>query len=169
MKLVPHLTAARFEQLKPGELFIALEGDRTCLALTAQDPEKDNAKLIVLLGPKFPEGIKGPHVVGWAAISVVSFGADYELRLPLEPASWSDAEPGPSMSCALLADGAPFFRANFSPTENQVRACYVKAADGTIFYRRPPGIHAFALSYEIAVAKPEQGSTIILRSGGRVA
>jgi len=165
MKISPKVTATRFEQLKPGDLFIFLENGWSCIALATQDPDTVGGKLILLLGPQFPKEMNGPHLIGWGSVTVVSFGNEYELRLPTFPNLWSDIEPPANEFCALLADDVPFFRANFSPTANHYRACYVRVGDGAVSFRRPPGIQAFALSYEILVPKMDQGLAAILKSG----
>jgi hypothetical protein len=165
MKIVPELTATRFEQLNPGDLFIFLENGRSCVALATQNPEEVGGKLILLLGPQLPEEMNGPHLIGWGGVTVVSFGSEYELRLPTTPNLWSDVEPPAGHFCVLLADDVPFFRANCSPIASQYRTCYVRVQDGAVSFRRPPGIHAFALSYEVLAPKMDRGLAVILKIG----
>ena len=62
MKIAPKLTVTRFEQLTQGDLFIFLVREEAYVALAAEDKNEQGKKLVLVLGPTFPEGCKGPHL-----------------------------------------------------------------------------------------------------------
>jgi hypothetical protein len=51
--------------------------------------------LIVPLGPRFPDGLDRPSLVGMPAANVISFGKEYVLRLPTRPEGWRLDAPDP--------------------------------------------------------------------------
>ena len=141
----------RFEELTPGDLFIFLESEGSYIGLAVEDKNDRGRKLVLNLGPKFPNGVSAPHIFPWAPATVVSFAKEYQLRLPISPDHWSAVLPNPGQHCVLLVDNTAYFRANFSPYPGRFHACYVRAFDGMVEYS-PPGISAFALEWEIFTA-----------------
>ena len=138
MKLVPKLTATRFEQVTPGDLFIFFTPEQTYVALAAKDFEQER-QLMLILGPEFPEGTTGAHLFPWKATTVISFGRDYELRLPTSPTRWSALPPSdPARHCIFLDGDAPYVRANCSPYPGRFQPCYVRMSDGLIKYDGSP-------------------------------
>ncbi len=162
MKILPELTVTRFEQLTPGDLFIFLIREEQYVALAAEDKNEKGRNLILLLGPKFPEDVSGPHLFPWTAATVISFGKEYELQLPIFPHHWSSQPPDPQQHCILLAGNTAYVRANFSPYPRRFQPCYVRMNDGLVEYGSPPGIGAFALEWEIVTpATIRDGRTVL--------
>lgn len=55
MDIIPAVHVERFEQLKPGDLFIHLDGKRTFYALKTQPAAKGDRSSMVLMGPSFTQ------------------------------------------------------------------------------------------------------------------
>jgi hypothetical protein len=163
MKIVPELIATRFEQLTPGDLFIFLIREEFYIALAAREKSEGGRNLVLILGPKFPEGTRGPTLFPWAAAAVVSFGKEYQLRLPTDPHCWSPVPPNPEQHCVLLVDNTPYFRADFVHYPGRFHTCYVRASDGMVEYEIPRGIVAFALEWEISTIGSDSNPRSILK------
>lgn len=151
MQVVPNVKVTRFEQLEPGDLFIMLYRDRSCLALKAVDQLGNGDKLILPLDPSFTKRALGPHLLGWQGATAVSFGRDYTVRLPTASEAWAIQAPEYDVFCLAVTSDHIYFRANFSTYENDFRACWVRAADGEVIYDRLPPIMAYALQWEIVI------------------
>jgi hypothetical protein len=87
MQTIPKVQIERFEQLSPGDLFIFSYNGKSHLALKAEDPERGRDKYILPLGPTLPTGMSVPTLLGWHAMTVISFGKDYIVRLPTNPSA----------------------------------------------------------------------------------
>ena len=78
MQVLPVVKIDRFEQLDPGDLFVYPHPNGSCWALKAVDLEANGDKLILPLGPTFPQSTGGPRLLPWQATTTVSFGKDYD-------------------------------------------------------------------------------------------
>lgn len=162
--VVPTLGVTRFAQLAPGDLFLALFGSNdSCVAMVAEDPSANGEKLLVPLGPRFPGGIAGPTLISPPGVTVVSFGKNYTLRLPVRAEAWAGAAPPPETVCILVTSSGSYFRVDAGPAPGR-HYCYVDIATGRINltgqglsqqYAPPAGISAFAVEWEIVTDEPE--------------
>jgi hypothetical protein len=113
MNVFPEARVERFEQLKPGALFLAEIAGHKMVALKAFDDQQDGDKLMALLGPTFPSQIRPGQLVSWDRLTVLSLGSDYTLELPTQPEGWSLEAP-PSSSLAIVqTSGGVFVRTYF--------------------------------------------------------
>src|ERR1700736_1566371 len=88
MEITPALKATRFSQLKPGELFMFANKSSSAVALVAADPTRDGDMIMIPLGPELPrENIA--RIFDSRQMDVLSFGTDYDVRLPADPRGWS--------------------------------------------------------------------------------
>ena len=169
MKVVPALTITRFAQLAAGDLFLApLGGDDSCVAIVAEDPTQNGQKSLVPLGPSFPGRTGGPTLISPPGMTVVSFGKNYVLRLPVRAKGWSASAPPPGTIGILATDSGRYFRADAGPSPG-VLFGYIDIATGRIHtsgqgtfqqYAPPTGIHAFAIEWEIVTNEPEPRSIL---------
>jgi hypothetical protein len=108
MNIFPGARVERFEQLKPGELFLAEVAGHKMVALKAFDEQHDGDKLMALLGPTFPSHIRPGQLVQWERLTVLNLGSDYTLELPTQPDGWSPDAP-PSSTLAMVQTPAGVF------------------------------------------------------------
>jgi hypothetical protein len=163
MQSNPPLRVTRFAQLSPGDLFILRRRDERYVGLVVHDSTEDGQTLLLPIGPTLPSFMTWPTLTeDHPGATVISFGADYAARLPVDPAGWEDEEPPAAVTALVVAEGATFLRCNFSPRPGQFQACYVNLADGEIctsgggrggFYVRPSGIRAYATRWELSTTE----------------
>jgi len=162
MQHSPSVSVTRFAQLEPGALFLWRHREGSCVSIVADD--QDGQKYIVPLGPAFPADIGGPSLVHSTGVTVVSFGKDYTLRLPVQPTEWFLETPPPNIHCILVADGRAYIRVNYILRPNEFSPCYVDLDTGFIFVRgtggfrefvTPPGTGAFAIEWKIVTREED--------------
>lgn len=164
MVVTPKLKVARFAKLRSGELFLFEHDHIQCVGLVAEYRDPDPKKLLLALGPKFPGNLSGPCLVGSVSVTTVSFVKEFSIRLPVDPKYWTDTEPDIDCYCLAASENNLYFRANSHTVPGQpfIR-CFVDAASGIVEvnqhrfgeFARPPGILAFAVSWEIVTTELE--------------
>lgn len=148
------VNVGRFAQLNAGDLFLLLDVNCRCVALCVESTT-DKDKLMVPIGPNLPSHIKGPSLLEGSRATVISFGKNFSVRLPVEPDSWLDSEPGhDTPTLAVTDEGGIYLRAQFTGFGTQPVYCFVNIADGTICsnahsYTQPKGIKAYATAWEL--------------------
>jgi hypothetical protein len=170
MQIVPAPRITRFAQLNSGDLFFWRHGLGACVAIVAEDPTPGGEKFALPLGPEFPVDVTGPTLINANGTTVVSFGKEYVLRLPVRPKEWLDTSPPRDTHCILVTEQGTYFRANFSRQPVLFSPCYVDVVTGLICARSsgsagqfvtPSGTQAFALQWEIVTT--ESNPRAILR------
>lgn len=101
MPSTPKIRVERFAKLQSGELIrFEIQGVSSIrLVCDYQDDEPEN--LLLLLGPNFPNPLSHP-TLGKLNLTDVSFESDFLLRLPVDPPSWSEAEPNFDCNCLMV-------------------------------------------------------------------
>jgi hypothetical protein len=150
MLMTPGLKVDRFEQLEPGELFICPRLQGPCLALKAEDPERNGEKLVLPLS-NIQRGGNEPRLYRPSPMTTISLGKDYTIKLPTTPDGWSVEDPDAEVFCLVIFHDVVFFRANFSFDPKVFNQCLVRASDGIVVCRGVPGIPAYALRWEIVI------------------
>jgi len=146
MKITPAFTVQRLAQLQPGNLFIFDWKAGSTAAIKVVDPQMNGDPLMLLLGPTFTDDASEPTLIAEQRLTVVSFGNDYTIRLPVSPNGWAMNET-PSRSVCIATTGADvFFRLPLPRGE-----CYVNIRSGEIAKGVPSGTLAYAKSWEILV------------------
>jgi hypothetical protein len=69
MIVIPPVRTERFEQLKPGDLFLLINQNYKFYALKTQEPPTGERSQMVLLGPSFPEGVTESFLLPWQAVT----------------------------------------------------------------------------------------------------
>ena len=158
MQPAPALRVTRFAQLDCGDLFLWRHKEGGCVAIVAADPTQNDHKLILPLGPDFPRDVTGPFFLYPDGITVVSFGKQYVLNLPVQPRGWLDTPPPQGTHCILVTEAGVYIRVNRSPNPREFHVCYVDLATGLICTRgsgasqefaTPSGVPAFAIQWEL--------------------
>ncbi len=170
MDITPVLTTTRFSQLKPGELFIFPNDTASAVALAVADPTRDGDMVMIPLGPALPREMVA-RIADPPRMDVLSFGTDYEVRLPAGPAGWSVDVPPAEPPCFVLFAQGLYLRANFDPNPAGFKACYVGMKDGRILasgkridsaFVTPRGISGYAAKW--ALLTKEREPRVILSS-----
>jgi hypothetical protein len=171
VNITPVLTATRFSQLKPGELFIFASETASAVALTVADPTSDGDVFMVPLGPAAPREMVA-RIVAPRQMDVLSFGTDYEVRLPADPAGWSVDVPPAEKLCFVLCAQGLYLRANFDPNPAGFKACYVDMKDGRILasadridsaFLIPRGISGYAIEWTLLTKESEPRAILASR------
>jgi hypothetical protein len=163
MLSTPKIRVERFAKLQPGELIRFEINGISSIGLVCNYQDDEPEKLLLLLGPKFPTPVSHPTLVK-LNITAVSFGKDFLLRLPVDPSSWSEAEPNFDCNCLMVISDEIYFRAYGSSDPRGFVPCFINAKTGVVQvasglppgrYERPVGTAAYALSWEILTAELE--------------
>jgi hypothetical protein len=170
MQPTPKLRVARFAELKPGELFVYEARRVSHVALAVRNSAQDEM-LILPLGPTLPEYMTYPTLFNDPGTTVVSFGKDFALRLPVAPDAWSSEAPSPEVNAVALNKDGAFLRCNFSTHPRDFQPCYVDLTTGDVVvnqpghaarFVKPPGILAYATSWSLTTL--EDPARVILDS-----
>jgi hypothetical protein len=158
MPSTPKIRVERFAKLQPGELIRFEVQGVSSIGLVCDYQDHEPEKLLLLLGPNFPNPYNYPTLVK-LNLTAVSFGTNFLLRLPVDLTSWSEAEPNFDCNCLMVIGDEIYFRANGSPDHTRgFVSCFINARTGVVQvtsglppgrYARPIGTAAYALSWEI--------------------
>ncbi len=135
MKISPSVTVGRLAQLKPGDLFLCPVGSGPFVGMVVHDPMLEGDRVIVSLGPNFPPGAKCPHLMPAPQATVISFGTEFQLRLPSQAGGWATEPPSNGRACIVVVDGVAYVRANFAPVSTPPKLCCVDLTTGAVLTR----------------------------------
>lgn len=152
MEVLPKVRAARFEQLEPGDLFIYFDKREAFYALKTQELPNEGRSGMVLLGPKFIEGVRESLLLSWQPATVLSLGKNFSILPSLDPAAWTNSEQGRVPVWLAVADENIYICANGSPSPSRFYPCFVEVNTGAVIERQLPGIATFTNAWEIVVA-----------------
>jgi hypothetical protein len=164
MTAEPHLRICRFSQLSPGDLFVYVHDNGSCIALKVVDPTANDEPLLLPFGPQLPSGLDRSNLLSQQSTDVISFGKAYVLKLPARAEGWSRSEPDQETLCILATDESYFIRANSAGQRGEFRPCYVDLMTGRIHAKdngwqgefiRPRGASAVAVEWELMTTEPE--------------
>jgi hypothetical protein len=154
MEVFPKLQVSRFEQLKPGDLFLSLEGTERYYAFKTAKRAQDDKNNMVLLGPHFVHGTAESFLVPWEPMTVLSLGTAFTILLSNDPKSWSSKGPDRTPVCLAIADGKTYICTNGAESPNRHFPCFVDTENGEIVEKHLPGISAYTGSWEITLSRP---------------
>jgi hypothetical protein len=164
LKIEPILRLCEFEELSPGDLFVYFHDNGSCMALKAEDPTQNGEKLIVPLGPAFPNSVNGPCLLLERQVNVISFGKDWMLRFASHAEGWSRSEPSVNVPCILKTRDGCYLRANFASRIPEFVPCYIDMSTGLIQsstdglqdrFTRPAGAGVVAVEWELMTVEPK--------------
>ena len=167
MTISKNPAVTRFAQLNAGDLFIFDHNGGSAVALTVRDPTVGGDLLALIIGPSFPDGGTVPTLRILDATTVISFGRNYTIRLPVHPDGWRTAAPSPELHAIAVSDSAELhFRAAFG-TSKDSKPCYIDLQraqitvdHSAINYVPPKGYSAYAVAWEI-LTKEEAPRSIL--------
>ncbi len=162
--IIPAVHVERFEQLKPGDLFIHLDGKRTFYALKTQPAAKGDRSSMVLMGPSFTQDDDESCILSWQPTTVVSLGNNFSILPSLNPASWALAGSTRSPVCLAITDKSAYICTNGGPSRHDYFPCFVDVKSGEIFEGRPPSqVAMFTNTWEVAVLDSKRPPLSILK------
>ena len=165
MDLFPQVAIERFEQLKPGDLFLVELLDTKMVALRAVDDQRDGDKLMILLGPNFPAEWRPGFLAPWHGVTVVSLGTNYTLELPCTPDGWSSSPPPPEVLSLLKAGDEVFVRGYFQQQASRFAECLVNVRTGAATYQHRPSMPMYASRWAISLRDPYGARRAVLAMG----
>jgi hypothetical protein len=160
MEIIPPVRAVRYEQLEPGELFLFVEHGTYALKARQKSPDVRNE--MVLLGPNFMDG-GGPYLLGWQAITVLSFGKDLTILLSDNPSAWSGSPMNRSQVWLAVGEEKKFICANGGSSPTHYVPCLVDIETGEILERQSSGHVLYTNVWEIAVLSSSHPPRTILK------
>ena len=160
MQVIPAARAVRYEQLEPGELFLFVQQGTYALKARSKSPDARNE--MVVLGPNFMDG-GGPCLLGWQAITVLSFGKDLTILLSDNPSSWSGSPGERSQVWLAVGEGRKFIYANGGPSPTHHVPCLIDIETGEILERQTPGHVLYTNVWEVAALSPSHPPQTILK------
>jgi hypothetical protein len=158
MKMIPAARTVRYEQLEPGELFLFV--DEGTYALKCRQEQGERNKMVVL-GPSFMDG-GGPYLLGWQATTVLSFGKEFSIFLPIAPEAWVPQPADLSQVWLTVAENRTFVCVNIGPSPQHPVRGYVDFETGQVF-EYIQGSALFADTWEIAVLGANHPPRTILK------
>lgn len=148
MEINPPARVTRFAKLEPGDLFIILDYSATYYAIKTQPVDGDD--FFVSLGPTFGESVEEPFLLAGRSATVVSFGKNYSVLLPLEASAWTEKVPERRSVCLALSSDGTYIRANRGPSPLQANMCYLDVKSGKLTQGLGSGGVAYTTTWEIA-------------------
>jgi hypothetical protein len=149
MKIVPPARVDRFEQLEPGELFVHIHGGGSCYAIKTSAPSSGDRSNMVLLGPTFPYGADESLLIPWQSSTVVTFGHDYSIVLPVNPTAWFLNGDRRKPVCLAVSGEEIYVCTNGGPAVDRFLQCFVNLKTGEIIENQLPSITAYTNAWEI--------------------
>ena len=125
-----------------------------CFALKVSRSLDDDDDCFIPMGPAFPEGDQEPRILNWVAETVVSFGRDFLVELPVQLDCWQLEEPPTGTPCLAVEDDQVFIRANSATSSSRFERCFVKLDDGSVV-ARVSGVSAYAVRWRLLVRVSE--------------
>ncbi len=162
LKILPPVNVTRFEQLKPGQIFVFFDHTSPCYAIkTAKSPNRDRSDM-VLLGPGFSTEVPNATLLSWQPATVAVMGRDLTLVLATDPSKWFTDGDRRAPVCLAVCGEDVFVCANGGPTPQRYLACYINLRTGDIVEGRLPSIAAFTRSWRLAAPTGDGSSMTLL-------
>jgi hypothetical protein len=163
MKISPPLTVTRMARLQPGDLFLYLNGNQSCVAVRVTDPEDRDDVIWMSIGPAFPGAHAAPEFHNQIRETIVSFGKNYQLRLGSRPASWGPDHPTENDIYVGVTETGTYFCASVSVLNGGLRRqCFINVETGALAFERP-AIIAYAKEWTIWSDCDEGEASLILQ------
>ena len=144
MNIKPTFVTTKFLDLSPGDLFIFQYGKDKCPAIRLFDPVTNGREMMVVLGPTLTPNSEGPELVGELPLSVMSFGKDYTVQLPVRVEDWV-IEEQPIDSLATNGKDVYFY------LQSPFGGIYIDLKKGELCDAKPKGIFAFTKAWKIGL------------------
>lgn len=155
MNIKPSFITAKFLDLSPGDLFIFHYGNFKCPAIRLIDPATNGRDMMIALGPTLTQDSKAPELVGELLLSVISFGKEYTIQLPVRAEDWA-IDDQPIGSLATNGKDIYFY------LQSQFGGIYIDIKKGEICNAKPKGILAFTKAWKIGLQDGDAFHTIAM-------
>jgi len=106
---------------------------------------------MVVLGPNSNEQFPPGTLIEYQSSTVVSFGSEFAVQLPIAPDEWTTEEPEVGITPLILAEGELYVRCIFTGYGRAVRGL-VNMKNGRVSFNNNPRVAAYALNWELLVA-----------------
>jgi len=144
MNIKPSLVTTKFRDLSHGDLFIFEYDSHKCPAIKLIDPVNDGREMMIALGPTLTPGSKVPELVGELLLSVISFGKNYTIQLPVLAEDWV-IDDQPRGSLATNGQDVYFY------LQSQIGGIYIDIKKGEVCKAKPQGILAYTKAWKIGI------------------
>ena len=159
MQIIPPFRMVRFEQLKPGDLFLFMDGRHQFYALRVSDARAT----MVILGPSFLEDARESFLLPWDAGMVLSLSEDFSILLPTEATAWSWSGSRRTPVWLGVAGDDVFICTNGGMSPQQYFPCFVNVKTGAVVDRSLPATSVYTNHWEIAVLGANHPPRTILK------
>lgn len=167
MEIFPPVKVTRFEQLKPGDLFIYPDKRQSCFAIKVEKQSADDSSGMVVLGPNFPDGISESFILEWQPATVISFGKEYSILLPQAPDLWFLSGSLREPVCIAVCEQRAYVCANGGSNEQRFLQCFVEFSTGKLVERQLPGHVAYTNNWEIVISHQNLTTQPLIKYRGK--
>jgi len=160
MKIAPNIVVKHFDELDAGDLFIYdFEGGASA-GIKIIDPGQNGDLGALLLGPQFPGEQNAPHLIAAPKKTVVSFGKDFTIALPIAPAFWAINEAPTSVASMVIdATNCVYFRVSHEEQGDRL----IDVNTGKISNGPASDIFAFPKSWKIVIGKDSGEAHVLVQ------
>jgi hypothetical protein len=163
MRSFPHLNVARIAQVPNGELVLLIGHNPPSVAITGYTNEFGGDKILLLFSTDLLNK-KGPLIIDSRNQTVISFGTDFAIRLPVEPELWSADPPTDDIPCVAVMQDKVFLRGNNGRHSHEFWPCWIELSSGILSRSPLQGIVAYALAYDIVIQDGSTTERLVLRT-----
>ena len=163
MEIIPPVHITRFEQLRPGDLFVYPHERGSCFALKTERPANGDRSPMVVLGPDFPYGVEESFILDWQPTTVISHGSNYVILLPADPAAWFLSGNLRNPVCIAITEDGAYVCTNGGHSPQHFFQCFVEFSTGRLVEGRLPSYAAYTNDWEIATYAGQSPLRTLLR------
>lgn len=162
MDISPSARAIRFHSVEAGELFVYFEKGEVGYGIKTAPVGGDSC--FVTLGPTFDGPVRESTLAIERSMTVVSFGTNFSIVLPTDPAAWSE-QVGSDRSSVWLAVAGDhvLICTNLSQYAGSYRAGFLNAQSGELLTGLGSGAVAFTNNWEIVVSQSNHSTRTLLK------
>jgi hypothetical protein len=163
MQIFPPVRVTEFDHLEPGELFIYAYDDGACFGLKTEKSASSDRNSIVVLGPHFPDAPNESFILNWQPGTVVSYGRNYSILLPCDPASWFLRGSLRNPVCIAVQEQSVFVCTNGGIYPQRFLQCFVEFSTGKVIERILSNHTAYTNNWEIVIPNADFSARSLLK------
>jgi hypothetical protein len=104
-------------------------------------------------------------ILDWQPTTVISYGRDYSILLPVDPCAWFLSGSLRNPACIAVDEQGVYICANGGPSADRFFQCFVEFATGRLVEDRLPGYAAYTNDWEIAFCPERLPPRTLLKYG----